>query len=411
MAAPAASQGPTKAVPTSTEEPSKPVAAPSQEPSKAAATKRKELAATTALHRGESNTASSFMTALGEFKLPTSVTRIVRQGALHALTVLTIKAAPNHKATSEHPSIKKAKLLADKTDKPTYAPTATIVSSPTPSPTYSPTATSYPTRAVTTQRSPEDPYFMSCGVRGNMDEYYKFHRTGDDMGCERSCSMLTSNKKPSLKLYQKPVNYETDTVLAFITELDEKNTLHSIRRLSERNFVCLGNATSPSAPQSFRMMLGGGTNLADPRWNFCNVAPTSVASIVEFTVHDWTNCTSKVVANFACSEATELPMLFFLYGDKGVGWNGGLYLIMSYPTTASSIIKSLLQPEKDDGFKIVNVGTLAGNKQTGIKDMCISDGCYSTTIAPGNTPDDIFMIMCGGVATPGADVAFEVSMP
>ena len=399
--------------------------APSQEPSKESSTsptkKTQKIDSVTSSYReqgegqgqGQYTVVSSLLSALGEIRLPDNTARVIRQGALHALTALTMKSIPDQKAVRVVSGTRRARQLEDKKAQPTAEPSAT----PSVSPTYHPTATSYPTRAVTPLPSHEDAYFMSCGLKGKMNEYYKFHRTTTDMGCERSCTMLTGTSAKSSGQTGSQyisaalaVNYEYDTVLAFITVMDGMDSLHSIRRLSESNYVCLGNATSPSAPQSFKMMLGGGSNLVDPQWSFCGQQSSSPASLMSFTVRDWTDCTNQNVASISCSESKEFPMYLFLYSDKGIGWSGASYSIRSVPTTASSILRTLSTGGLYQESTEVKKGTLVEGKQTGFADLCIKDGCYSATVAAGLLPDDIFFVMCGSVGTPGVELAFEVSV-
>ena len=421
-------QIPTKSSPpVPLNKPSKGTLAPTQEPTIEPLTppskKAQTNAAVTASHReqgqkqrqgqGQHTVVSSLLSAFGEIKLPDSAARVMRQGALYALTALTMKSLPDQKAVRELSGTRRVRQLEDKKPQPRYAPSAT----PSVLPTYHPTATSYPTRAVAPLTSHEDAYFMSCGLKGKMDEYYKFHRTKTDMGCERSCTMLTGTSTKSSdqtgSQYASDalaINYEYDTVLAFITVMDGMDSLHSIRRLSESNYVCLGNATSPSAPQSFRMMLGGGSNLVDPQWSFCGQKSTSPASLMNFTVRDWTDCTNQHVESVSCFDSKEHPMYLFLYSDKGIGWSGASYTIKSVPTTASSIIRTVASGGMVQEFTVLKSGSLLHGKQTGFADLCIKDGCYSATVSAGVLPDDIFFVMCGSVGTPGLELAFEVSI-
>lgn len=412
--------------PVPLEKPSKGTLVPSLEPSTESSTsptkKTQRIASVTSSYKelgeeqGQHTVVSSILSALGEIKLPDNAARVIRQSALHALTTLTMKSIPDQKTVREFSDTRRVRQLQDKKAQPTFGPSV-IAATSSVLPTYHPTVTSYPTRAVTPLPSHEDAYFMSCGLKGKMNEYYKFHRTTTDMGCERSCTMLTGTSAKSSGQTGSQyisaalaVNYEYDTVLAFITLMDGMESLYSIRRLSARNYVCLGNATSPSAPQSFKMMLGGGSNLVDPQWSFCGQQSSSPASLMSFTVRDWTDCTNQNVASISCSESEEHPMYLFLYSDKGIGWSGASYSIRSVPTTASSILRTLATGGIVQESTEVKRGTLVEGKQTGFADLCIKDGCYSATVADGLLPDDIFFVMCGSFGTPGVELAFEVSI-
>jgi hypothetical protein len=272
---------------------------------------------------------------------------------------------------------------------------------------------------VEIEAAPEHSYWMSCGVKGKMDEYYKFHRTGAEvgMGCERSCAMLNSTDNDKSPDRKGAIDYETDLALAFISKNDTFKTFDSLRKLTYKNFICKGNKTSPSDVQGFRMIVGGGTNLVDPGWTFCGIAVPPVA-VVHFEVRDWTECTAKVIDRPVCDSPGKRNGVYMLMFDEtGGGWSGAEYVIYSVPPTISAAFTSLrkllpstAQLPVDKDYKDVGAGSLEVGRQTGYNSHCLSDGCYSVDVSLGNNPSDVFWVFCGKNGYAGTkDAAFHVS--
>lgn len=215
---------------------------------------------------------------------------------------------------------------------------------------------------------------MSCGVKGNMIEYYKFHRSNTPIGCERSCAML--NSTDSQRGPKEKINFSTDLALAFFTASDTFGKLQSLRKLGGRNFICMGNKTSSEDTQCFRMIVGGGTNLVDPIWQFCNITSIPATAVVEFCVRDWTECSARIIDQPNCglgggvdqylptgppggssgppSDPGVNPppggapgvgrpttgMYMLLYDDKGFGWSLAEYTILFLPVTLTNMALS-----------------------------------------------------------------------
>ena len=204
-----------------------------------------------------------------------------------------------------------------------------------------------------------------------MVEYYKFHRTDTPMGCERSCTMLNitntddpmgENHKIEEKERREKIDFSSDTALAFFTAADPFGKLQSLRKLNEKNFICMGNKTSSMDTQCFRIIVGGGTNLVDPVWQFCNISSISATSVVEFCVRDWTECSARVIDQPLCQAAGTVDddnddlndkplkgphppttgMYILMYDDKGEGWSGAMYMIIYLPATVGNLFLSLI---------------------------------------------------------------------
>ena len=313
------------------------------------------------------------------------------------------------------------------------------------------------------KKTQERSFWMSCGVKGKMDEYYKFHRTGTAMGCERSCSMLnTTRDKTQVRENMKDkllVNFETDMALAFFTKADNFGELQALRRLTYRNFICMGNKTSADDKQCFRMILGGGTNIVDPIWQFCNLPTVPVTAVAEFCVTDWTECTAKIVDQPKCteqdyapallppgdttpsaSEATTLMknsgplvgMYILLYDDEGNGWSEAEYIIIFVPVSLDNLLSSVASSTLQQSFTFTQIfrgfndgidsnnstlpsgqilikrGALAEGKQTGYASICVANGCYRADVTLGNKPEQIAWVLCGMIGSAGMNVAFGV---
>jgi hypothetical protein len=267
------------------------------------------------------------------------------------------------------------------------------------------------------ETAPEHPYWMSCGVKGKMDEYYKFHRTSTEMGCERSCAMLnsTDHDNSRVEINKRAINYETDKALAFISKNDTFKTFDSLRKLTYKNFICKGNKTSPSDVQGFRMIIGGGTNLIDPSWNFCGIA-IPPAAVVDFEVHDWTDCTAKIVHKPVCNSPEQHGLYMLMFDELGHGWSKAEYVIYSVPPTISAAFSSLwklfpstAQLPDDPNYIEVASGNLKPGKQTGFDPLCLSDGCYSIDVSLGTHPENVIWVFCSKIAPAGVrDAAFHV---
>ena len=311
------------------------------------------------------------------------------------------------------------------------------------------------------KRTQERPFWMSCGVKGKMDEYYKFHRADTAIGCERSCLMLNSTAdKTDTKGRMKDnmlVDFETDMALAFFTKADDFGELEALRRLTSRNFICMGNKTSADDKQCFRIILGGGTNIVDPIWQFCSLSTVSVTAVVEFCVTDWTECTAKIIDQPKCASEDFPPallppgdttpsapeaetlikssgpligMYILLYDEKGYGWSEAEYVIIYVPVSLNNLLSSVVSPilqksvrntirDVDDGVDsntsslplgqiLVKQGALAVGKQTGYASICVANGCYTADVTLGNEPEQIAWVLCGMIGSAGMNVVFGV---
>ena len=269
---------------------------------------------------------------------------------------------------------------------------------------------------------------MTCGVKGDLDQYYKFHRTNTAVGCERSCAMLNIS---SIATSMPRTDFEKDLVFGFFTQGDEFAKLEALRQLNGRNFVCMGNGTSPSDPQNFRMILGGGESFAGPVWQFCNLPAVPATSVVEFEVVDYTECSARIVDQPTCPSAggDEKGMYILMYDDKGSGWSGAEYSLYSVPSTFEGILRGGGVPTPDSqsqsrsvaavstngpdpyesrGFTLVANGALEKGKQTGYGPVCVKDGCYLGSVSVGTHPSNIAWVFCGVIGSAGMEGVFKV---
>jgi hypothetical protein len=96
--------------------------------------------------------------------------------------------------------------------------------------------------------------------------------------------------------------------LAFFTASDTFGELQSLRTLKDRNFVCMGNKTSSDDTRCFRTIIGGGTELVNPIWQFCNLGSFPPSAVVEFCVKDWTECSAKIIDQPVCTSGRRLTI-------------------------------------------------------------------------------------------------------
>ena len=316
------------------------------------------------------------------------------------------------------------------------------------------------------EETQERPFWMSCGVKGKMDEYYKFHRTDTALGCERSCLMLNATRTESRSKGNAKdrmlIDFDKDSALSFFTKADNFSELQALRSLTKRNFVCMGNKTSAADTQCFRIIVGGGTNLKEPIWQFCNLQAVPAAAVVEFCVTDWTECTAKIVHQPTCPTQSSPPallppgdatssappgqdiipisgpttgMYMLLYDDKGSGWSGAEYVITFFPTSLRNFALSVILPgasgqatprrgrdNADDlggsddvgpavspmGEVVVKIGSLEAGKQTGYASVCLVDGCYTADVSLGERPEQIAWVLCSMIGAAGMEGVFEV---
>ena len=180
-----------------------------------------------------------------------------------------------------------------------------------------------------------------------MDGYYKFHRTDNNLGCERSCAMLNTTKAVTTMRKNSGVNFTTDSALAFFTKQNDFGELQSLRNLKERNFICMGNKTNADDTQYFRMILGGGTNYIDPIWQFCNITSIPPSAVVDFKIRDFTECSAEIIDQPQCPGESSLPdaihgMYMLLYDDKGQGWSEAKYSIEFVPVSIDNFLASII---------------------------------------------------------------------
>ena len=229
----------------------------------------------------------------------------------------------------------------------------------------------------------------------------------------------------------QPTHFEDELVFGFFTQGDEFAKLEGLRQLNGRNFVCMGNGTSPSDPQNFRMILGGGENFADPVWQFCNLPSVPATAVVEFEVIDYTECSAKIVHQPSCPspEGDMKGMYILMYDDKGGGWSGAEYSLYSAPATFHGVARSIGIPsesnslsntgetstitEKPDpyisrGYTLVANGALEKGRQTGYSSVCVRDGCYLGSVSVGKHPADIAWVFCGAIGSAGMEGVYKV---
>lgn len=173
---------------------------------------------------------------------------------------------------------------------------------------------------------------MTCGEYGPINEdAIKFKRS-PGLGpvaingtatslypCERSCLSLTATDSSPSAVSQKgrfgsssgndgalPVlSAATAALLAsdaaiMMLSLSSSTKLVLLQQLKATNSLCLGNFTNYNTEVCYRMVLGGGTLLASPAWEFCGL-PSALSStaVVDFCVQDFTKCKALVVEDGA----------------------------------------------------------------------------------------------------------------
>lgn len=239
--------------------------------------------------------------------------------------------------------------------------------------------------SVLTRGMDKNAYWVSCGKRGDLGEFYRFERSFDnstDHHCRQQCQQLRS-------LSPLP---EDESLRYLVSASNIPRSLVSIHSIEdELSPVCLGNATVVNATTCYHVILGGGTLTYGPQWQFCGLTVPSTAA-VDVCVHDWVDCRGSVVHEPSCRyDKDEAGMYIIMLGGTGKGWSGAEYTISS----------------GSGAGEVQAVGTLEDG-ETGFGSVCLSEGCYSLHVSNGKVPDAVLWMFCGAIGQAGTVSYFEV---
>jgi hypothetical protein len=136
--------------------------------------------------------------------------------------------------------------------------------------------------------------------------------------------------------------FQEDILFYFITKLNVASDLIDMSIVNGYdsidsggvNDVCVGNTTVETyedASVCYRMILGAGSLMTQPFWEFCGVVIPSTA-VVEFCVQDFTNCEVKSVFHASCpyDELITTNLMYIVMTSRSdYGWANAYYEISS----------------------------------------------------------------------------------
>ena len=219
-------------------------------------------------------------------------------------------------------------------------------------------------------------FWISCGVKGYLGEAYKFkYLPREPTDIERAApsnyydkytsgNKLLRQPKSNVDLLQQyleipncsqdclqlklsgnlSVMFQEDILFYFITKLNDASDLIDISLVNGYGYdstdsggvndVCVGNTTVETyddASVCYRMILGAGSLMSQPFWEFCGVVIPSTA-VVEFCVQDFTNCEVKSVFHASCpyNEIITTNLMYIVMTSlSAYGWANAYYEMSS----------------------------------------------------------------------------------